>query len=204
MKKVGILLFDYVDALDFIGPTEVFALASNSDKEQMLTLYKEELLPTRPFEIFTVSETGEEIITHSKIKVRPDFHFNNCPELDILIIPGGPFRAVQAVAKNKNILDWIKMQENLEFICSVCTGAFILAETGLLNSKTATTHHLVVKLLQDQYPDIQVVSDQKVVHEGNIITSGGVSSGIHMALYLVKQILGKTAAERTRKAIEFY
>ncbi|GFZ84805.1 AraC family transcriptional regulator [Compostibacillus humi] len=203
-RKVGILLFDYVDVLDFSGPAEVLALAANNNAEQMLTLYKKELMPTRPFEVFTVSKMGEEIITHSKIKVKPDYSFETCPETDILIIPGGPLRAVQSIAKNERIIDWISSRKRNDYICSVCTGAIILSETGLLNGRKATTHHLALTLLQNKYPEIQVIPNKKVVHDGNIITSGGVSSGIHMALYLIEQIMGKSAAERTRKVIEFH
>ncbi|MEO4052989.1 DJ-1/PfpI family protein [Solibacillus sp. CAU 1738] len=202
-RKVGIFLYDYVDILDFAGPAEVLALTVNNKAEQALTLYKKELLPTRPFEVFTLTETGTEIKTHSGIKVKPDFSINNSPELDILIIPGGPLRAVQSIAKNKKIIDWIIQYKSIEYICSVCTGAYILGETGLLDGKRATTHHLALKVLQEKYPEIRVLSDNKVVHDGNIISSGGVSSGINMALYLVEQIMGKPTAERTGKTIEF-
>ncbi len=92
-RKVGILLYDYVDILDFSGPAEVLSLTSNSKPEQLLTLYKKELLPTRPFEVFTITENELTIKTHSGIKVKPDFRFDNHSELDILIIPGGPVRA---------------------------------------------------------------------------------------------------------------
>src|SRR5690606_3968733 len=107
MKKrnVGILLFDYVDVLDFAGPAEVLSLTANNKAEQILTLYKKNLLPTRPFEVFTLSETGMEIKTHSGIRIKPDFSIDNSPELDILLIPGGPLRAVQSIAKNQKILD---------------------------------------------------------------------------------------------------
>lgn len=202
-RKVGILLFDYVDVLDFTGPAEVLSLTANNKAEQIFTLYKKQLLPTRPFEVFTLTETGKSITTHTEIEVVPDFSIDNSPKLDILIIPGGPLRAVQTMAKNKRIIDWIIKHKNIEYICSVCTGAYILGATGLLNGKKATTHHLALKLLQKKYPEIQVLSDRKVIHDGNIITSGGVSSGINMALYIVKQILGESIAERTAKTIEF-
>lgn len=205
MKKrtVGILLFDFVDVLDFAGPAEVLSLTANTKAEQLLTLYKKHLLLTRPFEVFTITDTGRPIKTHSGIKVEPDYSIDDCPELDIVIIPGGPLRAVQSVVKNKKIIDWVKEHRDIEYICSVCTGALILGETGLLNGKKATTHHLALKVLQAKYPDIRVVSDSKVVHDSNLITSGGVSSGINLALYLVKQILGKAIAERIAKTIEF-
>ncbi|WP_077621645.1 DJ-1/PfpI family protein [Sediminibacillus massiliensis] len=203
-RKVGILLFDYVDVLDFAGPAEVLSLTANNKAEQTLTLYKKQLLPTRPFEVFTLSETGKGIKTHSGTKIEPDFSINDRhPTLDILIIPGGPLRAVQNIAKNQKILDWIKKHKNIEYISSVCTGAYILGGTGLLDGKKATTHHLALKLIQEKYPEIQVLSDRKVVQDGNIITSGGVSSGINMALYVVKRVLGETIAERTAKTLEF-
>ncbi|KQL51538.1 hypothetical protein AN964_21580 [Heyndrickxia shackletonii] len=205
MKKrnVGILLYDFVDILDFAGPAEVLSLTAKNRVEETFTLYKKQLLATRPFDVFTITDTGMQIKTHSGIKVEPDFSFENCPELDILIIPGGPLRAVQAVAKNLRIQDWIKKHNNIEYICSVCTGAFILGETGLLNGKKGTTHHLALKIMQKKYPEIRVVSDVKVVHDSNLISSGGVSSGINMALYLVSQIMGKTISERTARNIEF-
>ncbi|MGG2081316.1 DJ-1/PfpI family protein [Lysinibacillus pakistanensis] len=197
MKKrtVGILIYDYVDLLDFSGPAEVLTLTSNSKAEQALTLYKKNLLPTRPFEVFLVAENAVPIKTHSEIRVEPD--------LDILIIPGAPLRAVQSIIKNKKIKDWIIKHKNIEYICSVCSGAIILGETGLLNGKKATTHHLALKVLQENYPDIQVVSEGKVIQDSNLITSGGVSSGINMGLYLVEKTIGKTASERTATTIEF-
>ena len=200
---MGILLFDFVDVLDFAGPAEVLSLTTNNKAEQAFTLYKKQLLPTRPFEVITITDTGMQIKTHSGIKVEPDYSIDNCPELDILIIPGGPLRAVQSVVKNQKLRDWIIKHKSIEYICSVCTGAYILGETGMLNGKKATTHHLALKILQEKYPDIQVVSDSKVIHDSNLITSGGVSSGINMALYLVELIMGKSTAERTAKTIEF-
>lgn len=107
------------------------------------------------------------------------------------------------MVKNKNVREWIIKHKNIEYICSVCTGAILIGATGLLNGKNATTHHLALKMLQDNYPDIRVSSERKVVQDGNIITSGGVSSGINMALYLVENITGKSTADRTAKAIEF-
>lgn len=202
-RKVGILLYDYVDVLDFAGPAEVLSLTANSKAEQAITLYKRHLLPTKPFEVFTITETGMQIKTHSGIKVEPDFSIDNYPELDILIIPGGPLRAVQSMVKDQKIIDWIIKNKSIEYICSVCTGAYILGETGLLDGKKATTHHLALKLLQEKYPNIRVVSDSKVVHDSNVISSGGVSSGINMALYLVEQMMGKSTADRAAKTIEF-
>ncbi|WP_088050000.1 type 1 glutamine amidotransferase family protein [Virgibacillus dakarensis] len=81
-RKVGILLYDFVDILDFAGPAEVLSLTSNSKVEEAFTLYKKHLLHTRPFEVFTITDTGMQIKTHSGIKVEPDFSIGNSPELD--------------------------------------------------------------------------------------------------------------------------
>lgn len=201
--KVGILLFGYVDILDFAGPAEVLSLTAKTKAEQTLTLYKRNLLPTSPFEVYTLTETGMRIKTHSGIKIEPDFGIDASPELDILIIPGGPLKAVQDIAENQKIIDWIIAHKSINYLCSVCTGAYILGQTGLLNGKKATTHHLALKVLQEKYPEIQVLTNSKVVQDGNIISSAGVSSGINMALYIVEQILGESTAKRIAETIEF-
>lgn len=100
-------------------------------------------------------------------------------------------------------MEYIVKSQNIDMICSVCTGSLILAEAGLLNGKTATTHHLALSILKNKWPSIQVVNNRKVVKDGNIITSGGVSSGINMALFLVEKLFNKEIAERTAKVLEF-
>ncbi|QQK80908.1 DJ-1/PfpI family protein [Salicibibacter cibi] len=182
-KKVGIFLYDYVDSIDFLGLAEVLAFTSCNKEDEV--------------EVFTIAEFGQHIRTHSGVKIKPDFSIVNAPEIDILIIPRGPLKVVQSVAKNQKVKNWIIKHKNSEYICSVCTGAYILGATGLLDGKKATTHHLAVNDLQAKHPNIQVLSVSKVVHTHNFISSAGVSSGINMAMYLVEQIFGKPTAERT-------
>lgn len=147
-------------------------------------------MPTRPFEVYMISESGKTIKTHIGTKVTPDYSINDSPTFDILLVPGGPLRAIQSISKNKKIIEWIKSQKSIEYICSVSTGAYLLGEACLLAGKKVTTHHLALKLLQDKYPDTHGISQEKVVHDVNIISCGGVSSGINMGLYLVEQLLG--------------
>lgn len=201
-QQVGILLYDYMDILDFAGPAEVLSLTAVNKGYQALNLYKKKMLPNNPFRVFTITENGEQIRTHTGIKVVPDYDFENAPHFDIIIIPGGPLRAVKAISKNENVQKWILKHAVNNLICSVCTGAFILAETGLLSDKSATTHHLAIPILQKTYKAINVVAE-KIVHEDNIITSAGVSSGINMGIYIVEQSLGYEAAQRIAKTIEF-
>ena len=201
--KVGILLYDFVDILDVAGPSEVLSLTAYSKLQQKIMLYKRLLPNRRPFTVKTFSESGKSIKTHAGIELKPDYSLDDAPEFDILIVPGGPLRAVNKVLKNRQIMDYIAKSRNIEMICSVCSGSLILAETGLLNGKTATTHHLALSILKNKWPRIQVENNKKVIKDGNIITSGGVSSGINMALFLVEKLFNKDMAKRTAKAIEF-
>ncbi|WGU96549.1 DJ-1/PfpI family protein [Paenibacillus dendritiformis] len=202
-RQVGILVHDGADHLDIAGPAEVLSLASKYKTEQLLMLYQRKLMPTRPFHVCTVSAAGHPIQTHTGVRIQPDYSFADAPELDILIIPGGSFLAVQAVSGNREVVNWIKRHLNIEYICSVCTGVFMLNEAGLLDGKRVTTHHLAAGMLQRSNASLQVESESKVVHDGNIVSSGGVTSGINMALYLVRTILGDKAADRTAAYIEF-
>lgn len=202
-KQVGIFVYDGADHLDIAGPAEVLSLASKYKTEQLLMLYQSKLMPTRPFHVCTISASGQPIETHTGVRMQPDYSFTDAPELDILIIPGGSFLAVKEVSGNREVANWIKRHLNIEYICSVCTGSFILNEAGLLDGKRVTTHHLAADMLQRSNASLQVESKSKIVHDGHIVTSGGVTSGINMALYLVRLILGDKAAARTAAYIEF-
>ncbi|MFO1442698.1 DJ-1/PfpI family protein [Bacillus sp. Bva_UNVM-123] len=197
---VGILLFDDVDALDFAGPYEVFNMTTYKieDLKKLLTNELEE----KPFKVHTVSVDGKEIKVHHGLTVIPNFSFSNCPKFDIIIVPGGPLKAIHTITTNKEIIDWIKSYED-QLIASVCTGAFFVAQTGLLSGKKATTNKSALGLLAKAYPDIEVIKDVKFVDEGNMITSAGVSSGINMALHIVSRLIDEEAAIRTSKTIEF-
>ncbi|WP_165921075.1 DJ-1/PfpI family protein [Paenibacillus albiflavus] len=201
--NVGILVYDFMDLLDFAGPCEVLSLAAFSNLQQSIMLYKRSLPKNKPFQVKTVSETGNLIKTHTGTLIQPDYNLDNAPRFDILIIPGGPLRAINKMKKNKKVIDYIVKSQNIEMICSVCSGSLILAETGLLNSKTATSHNLALSLLNNKSRGIQVVKDKKVVKDGNIITSGGISSGVNMALYLIEKLVNKEIAQRTAKILEF-
>lgn len=115
MKKqynVGILVYDFIDILDFAGPSEVLSLSAFSNFEQNIMLYKRTLPHRKPFHVKTVSETGNPIKTHTGTVILPDYSLNNAPQFDILIIPGGPLRAVNKVIKNRKIIDYIIKSRN--------------------------------------------------------------------------------------------
>lgn len=194
MKKhwnVGILLFNEVEVLDFAGPFEVFSIASYSNCQQ------------KPFTVKTVAQTTDLISARNGLKVQPDFDFNNSPSFDILIIPGG-YGAEEIEIHNEILKNWIKIRaEECDIIASVCTGSFLLAETGLLDGKRATTHWLDIDRLESEYTKIKVQRGVKYVDESNIITSGGISAGIDMSFYLLNRLVGKEIAIATAKRMEY-
>jgi len=187
--KVGILLFNEVEVLDFAGPFEVFSLAEK-DEEKL-------------FDVITIAETETTISARNGLKIVPEFTFLNHPDLDILIIPGG-YGADHIEIKNPVTLNWIQKQfAKVSITASVCTGAFLLAECGLLNNKKATTHWMDLAILAKAYPKISVIKDVKYIDEDNLITAGGISAGINMSFYIITKLFGKEIAKFTAKRMEY-
>ncbi|GAA0311324.1 transcriptional regulator GlxA family with amidase domain [Gracilibacillus halotolerans] len=194
MKKqwtVGILLFDEVEVLDFAGPFEVFSITTYED------------FSTKAFDVSTISETGEIIFARNGLKVQPDYSFENAPAFDIVVVPGGP-GVREAQIDNPTVIEWIANQMNEEIITtSICTGAFLLAKAGVLNGKVATTHWMSYDRFEESFPEITLRRNVKFVDQGNILTSGGVSAGINMSLYIVQRLLGENIASNLARGIEF-
>lgn len=188
--KIGIFLFNDVEVLDFAGPFEVFSVAAREDG-------------SKPFIVQTISETGQMIRARNGLKVYPDYSFQTMPKFDLLIIPGG-LGAREREVHNKTVINWIKEQMGeVQWMASVCTGALLLAEAGLLDGLNATTHWASLTRLKEEYPQVNVVKKVKFVDEGRIITSGGISAGINMSFHLVKRLAGVKIAKETAKRMEY-
>lgn len=189
--NIGILLFNQVEVLDFAGPFEVFTIASYPNCSQ------------KPFTVSTVAQTTDLIIARNGLKVQSDYAFNNSPPFDILIVPGG-YGAEEIEIHNKTLIKWIKDKAlECHIIASVCTGAFLLAEAGLLDGKGATTHWMDIDRLEKEYSTILVNRGVKFVDENAIITSGGISAGLNMSFYLLKKLVGEDIAIATAKRMEY-
>ena len=172
--QVGILLFDEVEVMDFAGPFEVFSLAETVDKQKL-------------FQVHTISPDGELISARNGLKVQPDYAIQDMPAMDILIIPGG-YGAEEIIIHDPVIIKWIQTQaQQVKLLASICTGALVLAEAGLLQGLEATTHWMDLDRLQQDYPDVIVKSGVKFVDQGSIMTSAGISAGIHLALHIVSE-----------------
>ncbi len=179
--SVGILLYPDVQIIDYTGPYEIFGWAG--------------------YKVATVSEDGKPLSTNMKMKVLPDYSFKNAPQFDLLLIPGGDHRQTM---HNKKTLAWIKSQSSAaQTILSVCTGAFILAETGLLDNLSATSFYPSLRHFKKDYPKINTITNQRFVDNGKIITAAGLSSGIDAALHVVAKHQGIEKAKSIAMTVEY-
>lgn len=178
--QVGIVLFPQVEVLDFAGPYEVFACAADETGQAY-------------FETLTVS-LAPEVVCRSGLVVGADVFIGQAPVFDILVVPGGP--GARRPKGLEPLLDFINEQHEAGAqVASVCTGSFLLARAGLLNGLKATTHKMRLKDFEQAFPEIQTVPD-KIVDQGKIITAGGVSSGIDLALYILEKRFGEPARKK--------
>ncbi len=148
-----------------------------------------------------MSQDGKQITVHNGLQVKPDYSFSDAPVYDIVVVPGGPLKALKLVESNEEIITWIENYKD-KIVASVCTGAFFLAQAGILNGKKATTNRLALNLLERSFPKVEVIRGVKYVDEGNVITSAGISAGIQMALHVVSKLFDEETAKRTAHTIE--
>jgi len=181
VRTVLIVLFDRVQSLDVTGPLEVFAGARDHQGE-------------RAYRVRTASLGGAQVRTTSGLAIVPDGDLRDAGRADppdLLIVPGG----AGARCGDPDLVGWIRAHApRSSRVASVCTGAFLLAEAGLLDGRRATTHWSQCAALRDQYPAVKVDPDPIFVKDGNVATSAGVTAGIDLALALVEDDLGRDMA----------
>jgi Transcriptional regulator containing an amidase domain and an AraC-type DNA-binding HTH domain len=202
--KVGIVLFEHVDVLDYSGPFEVFSLTVREAEQVPVMLMKSLAPEDKPFQVTTISQYGQLVTTHNGLKIQPECSFDSHPQLDILIVPGGPFQAIKGGLTNAELLQWIVAQHRRgTIVASICSGAILLAEAGLLSGKKATTNAFVLDYLETGYPDVEVIRGVRYIDSEDVLTSAGVAAGIDLSFYIVSKLLGVEAAKLTSRTIEY-
>jgi transcriptional regulator GlxA family with amidase domain len=187
--RTAIVIFDDVEVLDFAGPFEVFSVTGRRRKLE-------------PFDVYTVAERMTPVLARNGLSVNPRYSFANCPPPDILVVPGG--YGTRREMKNPMMLEWItKVAPSCELVLSVCTGALVLGAAGLLDRREATTHFMAIDELRAVAPHTQVHEDRRIVDNGNLILSAGVSAGIDMSLHVVARLLGDDVARETARYMEY-
>jgi transcriptional regulator GlxA family with amidase domain len=196
MPTIGILLFDLVEELDFIGPLEVAAASR--------MLHEQDGVPAdQLYDVVTIAATAEPIRCNKGMRVLPHATMASHPPLDVLIVPGG--KGTRTAVHDPLIISWLrKMCEpgGARWVTSVCTGVLLLHECGAAAGKRVATHWNHERELQSR-GNVHVISDQRYVVDGNLVTSQGVSAGIDMTLWLVGQIHSPEHARRTQRYIQY-
>jgi transcriptional regulator GlxA family with amidase domain len=191
---VGILIFDDVEILDVAGPFEVFAVTRLNDQQR--------LQQSSPFKVYLISETNKQIIAIGGLRLTPDVTITECPELDLLIIPGG--WGTRKESKNKILVNWISNQfTNDRLIASVCTGSSLLGKAGLLDGRDATTHWRAFDFLKESAPKARILKNVRFTLIEPIFTSAGVSAGIDLALRIVSHFFGTEIGQATARYMEY-
>lgn len=193
-RSVGILIFNDVEVLDFCGPFEVFASALRTGDE--------ERSERRLYNAYTVAEKGDVVVCWGGLLVKPHYTLRDHPHFDVLVIPGG--FGVENERENPAVLSWLRTQmTTADVTTSVCTGSLLLGAIGALDGKQATTHWGAIDTMRERHPAINTIDDRRVIDEGAIVTSAGVSAGIDMALYMLARLNGIDVARDTARGMEY-
>lgn len=188
-KTVGIVLFDGFEDLDAIGPREALSMMAMASGGR--------------WEVVLVSEDGGQVRSSLGTRYLADHSFESCPPLDVVLVPGGD--GTRREMKNPRHLEFVKRQgRQAQWVTSVCTGALVLHQAGFLEGKRATTYWGALNELQNLGGNTTVVSDERWVHDGNVITAAGVSAGIDMSLYLISLLEGVEMAKRVQQLMEYF
>ena len=187
--NVAVLIYPLVELVDMNGPIDAFLHANSYNGSR--------------YNVYTVGNTGLPIPGEDKaVTLTPTHSIHNCPEPDIIVIPGVMLKTGPGIAE-KPMIEWInkmagksKKGVGQKYILSVCIGLYTLVETGLLKGKRATTHYLSIKDFQAKHPDVTLIKNVRFVEDGNIISTGGITSGIDGALHLVEKLDGSVIAQQ--------
>lgn len=187
---VAIVVSEGAEVIDFAGPWEVFQDVHVPDRGSTM----EERMP---FRLFTVSDEKQPIQTSGGLKILPDFTFADAPAPRVVVVPaqGGRSDAMK---------NWLREQaKTVDVLMSVCTGAFVLGDAGLLSGLRATTHHGAYDAFARRFPDVELVSGRRFVENEVISTAGGLTSGIDLALHVVERYYGREIARHTAEFLEY-
>jgi transcriptional regulator GlxA family with amidase domain len=183
----GVLIFNQVEELDFVGPWE------------MLTMWSK--FADGPENCLIVGQTLEPVICAKGLSINPHVSFSSCPALDYMLVPGG--QGTRQEVNNPTLLEFVSAQaRNCKAVLSVCTGSFILHAAGLLSGKKATTHWGSLQRLRD-LGDVEVV-EQRFVQDGAVWSSAGVSAGTDLMLAFIASVAGEEAAGKVQFGAEYY
>jgi len=189
--KVAFVLTEHAVMIDYAGPWEVF--------QDVMVLSRGGAMENQHvFDLYTVSDSTDPVRTSGGFRVIPDYTFDNAPEPNVVVVPA-------QMGHSQKMMDWLRARaKTSDVVMSVCTGAFKLAEAGLLDGKNATTHHGSYVNFEHQFPAATLVRNRRYVQSDPVVfTAGGLSSGIDLALHIVELYFGRDVAADTARTMEY-
>lgn len=187
MLQIGIVIYDDAEILDFAGPYEVFSTAAR-------------LCESSPWQVSLISE-NREVMARGGFPVKSHFTLADHPSLDVLLVSGGVHTSAMT---NRALLNALREAgDSASWVTSVCTGAFLLAEAGLLTTQRVTTHWEDIADLRQRFPALDVQENIRWVEDGNRLTSAGISAGIDMSLHLVEKLYNRELAQKTARQMDY-
>lgn len=186
--NVAFVMTENANVIDHAGPWEVF-------QDVMFDRNGQHMMP---FRLYTVSESRAPIRTTGGMQVVPDYTFDDAPQPQIVVI--GAQRG-----RSEKMMNWLRTQhKKADIVMSVCTGAFKLGLAGLLDGKPATTHHDFYDSFSEQFPKVKLQKSKRFVQaDEKIYTSGGLTSGVDLALHIVELYFGRETAQQTATYMEY-
>ena len=193
-KRVGIVIYEEVEVLDFCGPFEVFSVVRLNEEKR-----REE---PSPFQSLLVAQNPSMVVATGGMQILPHHTLADCPHLDVVVVPGG--WGFRNQLKNLVLLEWLRDRAaKAETLTAVCTGSMLLGSAGLLDGMDATTHWRFLDSMRDSFPTVKVKYDKHFVQDGRVFTSAGISAGIDMSLKVVTQYFGEGIARATARHMEY-
>nr|WP_319484026.1 DJ-1/PfpI family protein [uncultured Cohaesibacter sp.] len=191
-RHIAILLYEGVEVLDFSGPFEVLTTAKRVAAKRGETF---------PYVPLLIAASREPVVARAGYRVLPDHDYDSCPALACLLVPGGVH---EPHLDNQPLIAWVKRRAaEVELLASVCTGAFLLAEAGVVSGRHMTTHWEDITDFRTRYKDVGIIENVRWVEDGPLISSAGISAGIDMALQMVARLGSDVLAEQTARQMDF-
>ena len=193
MIDIGILIFDGIEELDFVGPWEVWNMVNTVRR-----YYGE----AEAFQLRLISPDGRQIKASKGMRVLADASIADIDRLDIICVPGG--QGARSLLQQADVVAWVKqVADQAKWITSVCTGAFVLSKAGLTKNKRLATYWGAFDEFEKLGLTGTLVPNVRYVRDGNLLTSAGVSAGIDMSLWLVGELFSPQFSRDVQRAMQY-
>lgn len=185
--QVAFLIGAGAEVVDFAGPWGVFEYVSVGAKRR------------NPFSLYTVAASKVPVKVSGGMTLVPDHTFADAPAPNVVVVPALSLQRLSPAA-----FDWLRtVQKSTDVTMSVCDGSYVLAQSGLVNGKTVTAHHNGFGMLRATYPAVNVIRGVRYVEDGKFASSGGLTSGMDLAMRVVERYFGRDVAKQTALSLEY-